>query len=334
MWFEMLTGFREESGQQVRSQLMLDGDTLTSRANERTMRCGRLETPTLAELRSRVTEVESTSGKTRLREVVADVQALHADSENAGAMFQVASQFNLLEMVSPSVSPEDGIAGYEYDRTQGPACAIACGAGTIYRNYFVDVGGQPGQPGQTADRQIDCLADIGRAFGNDGDRLWAMRNGYALATEEGLREISSRLSAMDVKGRDELRSQLRIGIQWDTQVTLNDASHLVSQVYGSALPVAYSSHSSDLWSAFGQLILEASYEAALLVGVLNALKTAKHTVYLTLLGGGAFGNADSWISGAIRRALKIVAAYGLDVGIVSYGQSKPLVQNLVRDWQQ
>lgn len=330
MWFETLTGFAEESGQQVRSQLTVDGETLTSRANGRSMRCGWLETPTLAELRSRVSELESTSGKTRLREVVADVQALHADSENAGAMFQVASQFNLLEMVSPSVSPEDGIAGYEYDRTQGPACAIACGAGTIYRNYFVDVGGQPGQ---TADRQIDCLVDIGRALGNDGERLWTMRNGYALATAEGLREISSRLSAMDDNERNELRSQLRIGIQWDTQVTLTDASHLVSQVYGSALPVAYSSHSSDLWSAFGQLVLEASYEAALLAGVLNALKNANRTVYLTLLGGGAFGNADSWIAAAIRRALSSLADNGLDVAIVSYGRSKPIVQKLMRDWQ-
>ncbi len=52
-------------------------------------------------------------------------------------MFQVASQFNLLEMISPNVTPDDGIGIYENDPTQGPACAIACGAGTIYRNYLV-----------------------------------------------------------------------------------------------------------------------------------------------------------------------------------------------------
>ncbi|MCK5683507.1 hypothetical protein KAJ27_05280 [bacterium] len=51
-------------------------------------------------------------------------------------MFQVASQFNLLEMVSPGVTPEEGVGRYEHDHTQGPACAIACGVGTIYRNYF------------------------------------------------------------------------------------------------------------------------------------------------------------------------------------------------------
>lgn len=39
-------------------------------------------------------------------EVVGDVQALHVQSHKAGTLFQVASRFNLLEMVSPQVIPE------------------------------------------------------------------------------------------------------------------------------------------------------------------------------------------------------------------------------------
>ena len=70
----------------------------------------------------------------------------------------LTSQFNMLEMVGPGVTPEDGVARYAYDRTQGPACAIAAGAATIYRNYLAPVAGGIGQ---TADRQIDGLADIG-----------------------------------------------------------------------------------------------------------------------------------------------------------------------------
>jgi len=62
---------------------------------------------------------------------------LHCDIENTNALFQAASQFNLLEMIVPHISPEQGVDRYENDFTQGPACAIACGAGTIYRNYFV-----------------------------------------------------------------------------------------------------------------------------------------------------------------------------------------------------
>lgn len=91
--------------------------------------------------------------------VQGDVRALHAQAEFEGALFQVASQMNLLEMIGPSRSPEDGVTIYRDDPTQGPACAIAAGAATIYRNYFVPVGDQVGQ---TAERQLDALADVGR----------------------------------------------------------------------------------------------------------------------------------------------------------------------------
>ena len=108
------------------------------------MACGMLETPSLAELRTRVREIPAATGTLKVSEVVADVQKLHVAPENNGALFQVASQFNLLEMVSPSVTPEHGVEIYENDHTQGPACAIACGAGTIYRNYFASVNGRVG----------------------------------------------------------------------------------------------------------------------------------------------------------------------------------------------
>jgi hypothetical protein len=81
--------------------------------------------------------------------------------EYAGALFQVASQFNLLEMVSPEVTPEQGVTRYQHDKTQGPACAIAAGAATIYRDYFVPVGDAVGQ---TSERQLDALADLGAAL--------------------------------------------------------------------------------------------------------------------------------------------------------------------------
>ena len=38
------------------------------------------------------------------------------------------------------MTPEDGVTRYKDDPTQGPACAIAAGAATIYRNYFVPIG--------------------------------------------------------------------------------------------------------------------------------------------------------------------------------------------------
>jgi hypothetical protein len=148
-WFRKMTGVEETSPQAVREMIQVTGSQLVSLANNSSYQFGRLEIPTLAELRERIRDVETSHAQITVREVVADVQKLHVETSNAGALFQVASQFNLLEMVSPERTPEDGIGIYEHDRTQGPACAIACGAGTIYRNYFVPVNGQPGQNNPT-----------------------------------------------------------------------------------------------------------------------------------------------------------------------------------------
>ncbi|MCS6851189.1 MAG: hypothetical protein NZ700_08485 [Gemmataceae bacterium] len=257
------------------------------------------------------------------------MQDLHADHRNANALFQVASQFNLLEMIGPEVTPECGVGIYETDQTQGPACAIAAGAGTIYRNYFVVVNGQVGQ---SADNQIDCLAGVGAVLGNTDSRLWRMANGYALPSAEGLREIDDRLKAMDESERDRLRQALQIGLQWETEVTLEGSSHVVSQAYCSALPVAYTKHPPELWARFATLVLEASYEATICAAIINANRTGNNTLFLTLLGAGAFGNDLNWITGAIRRALSLYHDCGLDVAIVSYHRSQPCVQQLVKEF--
>ena len=314
MWFETLTGFSEESPEQVRENITVDGVGLTSRVNGKRLICGELETPSLAEMRRRVRSGARNAGTTTVREVVADVQRLHADEGNADSLFQVASQFNLLEMVSPSVTPERGVGIYENDHTQGPACAIAAGAGTIYRNYFANV---DGRTGQSATNQIDCLADIGEALGNSDGRLWQMRNGYAMPSESGLIEISGRLQALTDSDRDTLRELLRIGIHWNTQVTINDCRHVVSQAYCSAMPVVYSHHSPSLWADFASLVLEASYEATFCAAIVNSQRTANDTLFLTLLGGGAFGNETDWIVRGIKRALKLYKDYALDLAIVN-----------------
>lgn len=325
-WFTKLTGFSERAPEEVREYLEVREGQLTSQVNGMTYQCGRLEIVSLGELRKQVANVSGRTGHLKLSELVGDAKALHSDVANAGATFQVASQFNLLEMVSPNVTPEQGIGIYEHDPTQGPACAIACGAGTIYRNYFVEIGNQIGQSEST---QVDCLSDLGVALGNVDQRLWKMQNGYALPTSKGLTEVIEKLHGMTESEFDALRQKLRIGIQWDTQVTFQGGKHLVTQVYGSALPVAYSNLPSFRWERFARLVLEASYEALFTVGILNSVKTGNKSVYLTLLGGGAFGNEQEWILGAIRRACLLFRQSELDVKIVSFRKSNADVKRLV-----
>jgi hypothetical protein len=320
MWFEDLMGFAEQSPEQVRANIRCDGERLISGVNGRVVRCGRLTTPSLTELRRAFGDAHH-GAPAKVREVVGDVRALHAAPENAGALFQAASQFNLLEMTGPGVTPEQGVGIYEYDRTQGPACAVACGGGTIYRNYFATVrSGGVERLGQTAEHQIDCLAELGEALGGPG--LWEMRNGYALATAAGLQTINARLSGCSDAERDALRGLLRVGVQHEVEVL--GTEHTVAQVYGSAMPVSYGRPPAPLWEPMARLVLEASYEAT----VLAARHHGIQTLYLTLLGGGVFGNDDGWISDAIVRALRLASC--LDVRIVSYGAPKPIVARILR----
>ncbi|TWU18856.1 hypothetical protein [Allorhodopirellula heiligendammensis] len=324
-WFTKLTGIDEQSPDGVRRQISVDGEHIVC-PDGRQLAFGRLETPKLSELRQRVASLEAEPRRSTVREVVGDVRSLHADPANAGALFQVASQFNLLEMIGPDVTPERGVGIYENDSTQGPACAIACGAGTIYRNYFADV---DGQIGQTADKQIDCSADLGRELGNTNRRLWTMQNGYLFPSDDGLAEISERLRAADEAERDALLGQLRIGLQLDAEVTLEGANHRVSQAYCSALPVAYGRQPTDQWAEFAQLVLNAAYEATLAAAVVGAARTGNRIVYLTLLGGGVFGNRDQWIIDAIERAFQTYRNHGLDVRIVSYRYSNSAIAGLL-----
>ena len=333
-WFENMTGVDEDSPQHVRRAISVDGDCIVC-PNGKRLVFGRLEMPKLTELRAAVALIgfpaDSPMGRLSVREVVGDVRQLHVDPDNASALFQVASQFNLLEMASPSVTPERGVGIYQHDRTQGPACAIACGAGTIYRNYFARVAGANGQfsIGQSFDQQIDCAADLGKSLGNSGGKLWSMENGYLFPSDDGLEQIATHLQLASETDLDELRGELRIGLQWNAAVTLEDAKHCVSQAYCSALPVAYGRQSADAWSDFAKLILDAAYEATICAGILNAARTGVNKVYLTSLGGGVFGNRDKWIVAGIERAVAKYRKHNFDVAIVSYGSSKPEVAELV-----
>jgi hypothetical protein len=327
-WFERITGFPEGPYEETQAALSVVDGRLRRRGAGHSYGVGTLSLPSLAELRSQAL-VARLSGPSRLSIVQGDVRALHRAPENRGALFQVASQFNLLEMVGLDTRPEDGVTRYAHDRTQGPACAMAAGAATIYRNYLVPV---DGVIGQSADRQLDGLADLGRALatrlGTHVSDLWSMRNGYALCTRDGLREIRQHLQAADTATLDALRGLLRVGLHVDIEVTDGPApGPQVSQIFCSALPIAYGKHPAAAWAPFARLVLEAAYEATLLAGVLNAARGGSNRVLLTRLGGGAFGNADNWIDGALLRAVRLVKERDLDVAIVSYGPPSPALRN-------
>ncbi|WP_035982885.1 hypothetical protein, partial [Bradyrhizobium sp. STM 3843] len=332
-WFERLTGFPESDYSSTKARLAVENGRLTSRVNGKSYRTGHLELAALSGLRNRIKTGPVRHGRLRVSLICGDVRAMHLFPEFAGALFQVASQFNLLEMFGPHRTPEDGVTMYQSDPTQGPACAIAAGAATIYRNYFVELGDHCGQ---TQDRQIDTLADLGSALRDrlpsGTGQLWSMINGYAFCTRPGLAAIGQLLDDSAPHEIDTLRGHLRIGLHTDVEATdAMDPLPLVSQAFCSALPVAYSDIAPKYWERFARLILEAAYEATLWAAVLNAAR-GPNIVLLTSLGGGAFGNDESWIEDALRRALQLARGYDLDVRLVSYGQPSAAFRRIAEDF--
>lgn len=336
-WFERLTGFPETDPAATRSRLAVEGSELVSRVNGSRHGIGRLALCRLDALRQRTFGLPAAGARTTLEVLTGDVRAMHAQPAHAGALFQVASQFNLLEMVSPEVSPEDGVTRYAHDRTQGPACAMAAGAATIYRNYLVPV---DGEPGQTRRRQIDALRPIGDALaaqlGRPLQALWAMQNGYALCHADALAAIGDFLRMAPAATVDDLRGRLCIG--WHEDVAVTDAPGpnppRVSQAFCSALPVAYTPIAPALWEPFARLVLEAAYEATLRAAVLQRHAGGSAQVLLTRLGGGAFGNLDPWIDDAIERALAQVEWAGLEVKLVDFNANPPSNSAIAQRWAQ
>jgi serine/threonine protein kinase len=325
-WFHDLFGFDESStwGENV-SHFQMDGDTLECRTAPQQFRrqfVGRFECPSVAELRSKLAAAQGAAAPSAGLSFAhlaapAGVGPLHFEPSNAGAVFQAASQFNCLEMTGPDVSPSAGVGIYINDRTQGPACALACPAATVYRNYLVQHEGNTGQHPV----QIDTLKEVGVAVGNDDGRYWVMQNGYTMPVgRDSLTELAARLRT-EPNLVEQAEAALRVGVHWETSVA-PPLEHRVCQVYASALPCAYARGPPEGdWEPFARLVLRAAYEATLAVGAVRSLEAggARVKCYLTALGGGVFGNRYEWIRDAISHALDRYQGWPLDVVLVHYG---------------
>lgn len=341
-WFKELIGFKEELSvlrQLVTVHPAMDGSGLElySQANQRRFPIGTFTTPSVRELRDtlhdRFGEQPSTASEAFSFEhiVVDDTRNLHA--MNPGAVFQAASQMNALEFPSSSVVPEDGITNYVSDRTQGPACALACAAGTLYRNYFHPMKreGEPEQLGQTADLQINNLDVLEKFLENDVYNYWDVKNGYVFSDEKRLAALRERFGSIPA---EEITDRIKIGLQANVGVTDAIEDVRVTQAYCSALSCAYSGVGVDHWEPFATLVLDGMYEATILSALLN--RENSKDVFLTFLGGGVFGNKREWIANSIGRAMAIAERFAqspsnlaISVKICHYRGIDPVMEQLI-----
>jgi hypothetical protein len=219
-WFGQLFGFEEEgqSYEQIKSNFTLDVDrrTLTSKANGRCYTVGEFTTPSLRELRETGRSCWRPGTLIVEHVVSGDILPHHALRENNGATFQAASQFNCLEFASPYALPEMGVTIYADDHTQGPACSIAAGPATVYRNYFAHVkgAGQQAQEGQTKENQLNNLDDLsaflssqikeGSSEGSSSP-YFDVTNGYSFSTASKLERLNSHLRSLSEGQLDQVR---------------------------------------------------------------------------------------------------------------------------------
>lgn len=324
-WFASLFGSPESAYAETQARFTVEGTRLRSLANGRAFEIGTFATPTLEDLRSAVAQRDS--GRLRVRhEAIGDVLALHGQSQHEGAMFQVASQLNCLEFAHPNMTPEDGVTGYAHDPTQGPACALAAAPATVFRNYFAPV---DGRVGQTREHQIDNLDALAAMLGAPGE-YFTIRNGYSASEAARLRALATTLAHHD---REALLGAVKIGVQRGVEVTFAERfvapaqPHRVSQAFCSAISCGYTNLGLDLWEPLATLVLDAAYEATLLAAADDlAQGEGSGVVWLTFLGGGAFGNRPQWIARAIGRALARCQGLPLDVRIAHYQRIDPSMQ--------
>ncbi|KEG11871.1 hypothetical protein DQ04_02191030 [Trypanosoma grayi] len=259
----------------------------------------------LPQLRSRFSRYMPLS----LQHVVGDSVSLH--QQYPDAVFQAASQFNLLEFPSPHFVPEMGVAHCVHDKTQGPACAVSCAVGLAYRCYLMgsrfvcgnSTGNESGEDsrGQTKERQANMMRDVTRCITNGepyglpsvaADTYYTIRNGYFSSTDKQMTALMQRIDAL-AKQRgmstsdfmNELSGLVRIGVVEDTMVTLplhtpgacagaGAPLHTVTQTYNSALSLS-PNQSEVSWAAFATMVLAGSYEATLLSGALHVLRSVE-----------------------------------------------------------
>eukprot|EP01041_Mallomonas_annulata_P006280 gene6280-12720_t len=348
-WFEELFGFKENDldYESIQFQFQIDKDErnllrLTSLVNSASYHIGSFTRPTVAEIRDEAIRIGKI-GNVRLHHITTPdegVFGMHTSKKFAGSLFQAASQFNCLEFTSSTGVPENGVTCYMYDPTQGPACAIAAGPATVYRNYLVECNGVNGQ---STHSQFNNLETVETILDNVNQKYFQIQNGYTMANKSSVERLNKTL-LNNPELSAHVQDNVRIGLHSNVEVPFSckyrryehsseKDKQIVSQAYCSALSCGYSNIPLSTWEPFACIILNAAYEATLWAGVANYAKEGSSGVLLTFLGGGVFGNKLEWIMDAMLGAICRVseATKDLDVYIVHYGSINNEVVDYLQD---
>lgn len=222
------------------------------------------------------------------------------------ALFQVASNFNALELMSPhDQRAMTEIGNYTLDRTQGPFASISAAPGLIARHYYAFE--SPNRPPDTWRQKYDG-AQIEML------KATALRvtNGYVTLDKDALAYILDPEDIAVVVHRD---IQVTFGQTAGSQhLRVSDTEQTIDQVFTATLDLGsrqthfVHEHRAEV-ARLAKSLLRAAYESTLLA----AVEGKRKEVVLTLIGGGVFQNPTEWIVETLENLVPLIVNSGLVV---------------------
>lgn len=286
-------------------------------SNGKVYKAGTLALPTLASLRARTTEGSGGSsgrlsvlcGVNDLSKV--DVGHLQAQPENRNAVFQVASNFNGLELMNMyDDRAMTEVGHYIHDRTQGPFASISAAPGLLMRHYYPFC--HPDLPVSRWRQQYD-----GPQIELLGKTPLKVVNGYISLQAE---DLEKPFSEGDIKVCNHRDIQVTFGgVRGSEHAVVEDPNQTVDQVFTATADLMGTNRhlfaqSPDEMESLVKKLLLAAYEGTLR----SALDAGRARVYLTLIGGGVFANPAGWIVDTILSQVPLIVDSGLTVVVNTY----------------
>lgn len=279
---------------------------------------GYFEQITLGKLRKEATGLSNRQNKEPIKFTImyaqenrntVDIGALQADPKNIDTVFQIASNFNVLESTDYSSLPI--LTNYIWDMTQGPLASISAAPGLIFRQYYCFWNQFPDNPKKWpikeqnsgeihSDSHINLLENLNITT----------QNGYIISGIENIIPENFNNFKIGFHSNIQVTSGLAHGNQHQV---FYDPKQLINQVFAAAINMGQCQTEDEYIATSEQakLILKWTYEATLKA----AFCMGKTRVFLTRMGGGAFGNNPSWIEEAIIEAINdpVLEKSGLEV---------------------
>lgn len=202
-----------------------------------------------------------------------------------------------------------------FDRTQGPTASISAGAGAITRMHaaFFDENKPAKEWAQTETHQVDMLEDLSDHF--------TVRNGYvtmngaeAPLPEEDSADYRDLLGRMKVGLHTGL--EVQFGVRTGGMMEVVKKPHQICQVFGSALNLRQGDSGRANAAIEGivqkeRFLLRGAYMGAYLAACLYECPK----LFLTLIGGGVFGNDFEIIFDEIIRAHEKVGLSSINCSV-------------------